>query len=65
MQTCTMNKKPVEAIMMNGGHDEHDATPSVTSALKESRIINTYVITDTGYINHTIRKYNISRDSDT
>jgi len=37
----------------------------VTSALKESRIINMYVITDTGYINHTIRKYNISRGSDT
>ena len=37
----------------------------VTSALKVSRIINMYVITDTGYINHTIRKNNISRDSDT
>ena len=29
---------------------------SVTPVLKESRIFNTYVITDTGYINHTIQK---------
>ena len=29
---------------------------SVTPVLKESRIFNTYVITDTGYINHTMRK---------
>jgi len=28
----------------------------VTPVLKESRIFNMYVITDTGYINHTIRK---------
>ena len=28
----------------------------VTPVLKESRIFNTYVKTDTGYINHTIRK---------
>jgi len=34
----------------------------VTPVLKVSRIFNTYVITDTGYINHTMRKYNISRD---
>jgi len=34
----------------------------VTPVLKVSRMFNTYVITDTGYINHTMRKYNISRD---
>jgi len=32
----------------------------VTLVLKVSRIFNTYVITDTGCINHTIRKYNTS-----
>jgi len=32
---------------------------TVTPILKESRIFNMCVITDTGYINTTIRKYNI------
>jgi len=29
---------------------------NVTPVLKVSRIFNTFVITDTGYINHTIQK---------
>ena len=36
---------------------------NVTPVLKESRIFNTYVINDTGYINHTIRKNNTSARS--
>ena len=35
---------------------EESHRSSVTPVLKESRIFNTYVITDTGYINHTIQK---------
>ena len=32
---------------------------TVTPILKESRIFNMHVITDTGYINTTMWKYNI------